>query len=435
MRLRCKPFLFVLLITVVSTGMLFAAGAGEQKLTGEKPFEGKVVNALIFSSLDTEYMINVLAPALKAETGIDLRIDQVPYEDIRAKQLADATGAKRYDIINPCTEWSFEYAQFASPLTNFVDNDNYPDPELDDMIPYVWDEFNSGEDIYWFPYQPDTRIFFYRKDLLQDAGLQPPQTWSELIAVAKALTKDTNGDGVIDQYGFGFPARRGWNLTLAWAPFLFSAGGELFNENNQPAFNSKAGLDALKLLIELKKYCPPDIDTYGEHELNENVKNGMIAMGVSASGITPEIEAEGVPVKGKIVSMGFPVQSKAVTPKYSACLGGWALGVSSYSRNTDAAAYAVMWLTNRENVANMQINGRQHASRLSQKNNPELLAVNPHVKAIVEILEKSVIFYHGVEGAQIGEMLNVRIAQAVSGELTPEIALQRAINDIQPYIN
>jgi ABC-type glycerol-3-phosphate transport system substrate-binding protein len=133
--------------------------------------------------------------------------------------------------------------------------------------------------------------------------------------------------------------------------------------------------------------------------------------------------------------MGFPVQSKAVTPKYSACLGGWALGVSSYSGNPDAAAYAVMWLTNRENVANMQINGRQHASRLSQKNNPELLAVNPHVKAIVEILEKSVIFYHGVEGAQIGEMLNVRIAQAVSGELTPEIALQRAITDIQPYIN
>ena len=30
-------------------------------------------------------MINVLAPALKAETGIELRIDQVPYEDIRAK--------------------------------------------------------------------------------------------------------------------------------------------------------------------------------------------------------------------------------------------------------------------------------------------------------------------------------------------------------------
>jgi len=157
-------------------------------------------------------------------------------------------------------------------------------------------------------------------------------------------------------------------------------------------------------------------------------------MGVSASGITPEIEAEGVPVKGKIKSTGFPVQSKNVEPKYSACLGGWALGVSSYSKEVDAAAYTVMWLTNRENVANMQINGRQHASRLSQAKNPALLAVNPHVEAIVEILEKSVIFYHGVEGAQIGELLNVRIAQAISRELSPEQALANAVKDITPLI-
>ncbi len=434
MRLKHKNLLSLLVLVIISMSMLFAAGNIEQTVTGDRPFEGKVVNALIFSSLDTEYMINVLAPALKAETGIELRIDQVPYEDIRAKQLADATGAKRYDIINPCTEWSFEYAQFASPLTKYVGDALYPDVELDDMIPYVWQEFNGGDDIYWFPYQPDTRIFFYRDDLLKENGLKPPKTWSELIAVAKALTQDTNGDGKIDQYGFGFPARRGWNLTLAWTPFLFSAGGELFDANSQPAFNSKAGIDALNLLIELKKYCPPDIDTYGEHELNENVKNGIIAMGVSASGITPEIEAEGIPVKGKIKSMGFPVQSTAVVPKYSACLGGWALGVSSYSRNVDAAAYTVMWLTNRENVANMQINGRQHASRLSQATNPKLLAVNPHVEAIVDILEKSVIFYHGVEGAQIGEMLNVRIAQAVSGELSPAVSLQRAVSDIKPLI-
>jgi maltose-binding protein MalE len=93
-----------------------------------------------------------------------------------------------------------------------------------------------------------------------------------------------------------------------------------------------------------------------------------------------------------------------------------------------------MWLTDRTNVANMQINGRQHASRLSQAANPQLLAVNPHVSAIVSILEKSVIFYHGPEGAQIGELLNVRIAQAVSGEMAPKAALDAAVRDIAPLI-
>jgi multiple sugar transport system substrate-binding protein len=421
----------LVLCLLVFSGLAFASGS--RQAPSDKLFAGTVVNALLFTSLDAEYIVNVLAPKLKAETGIELRVDQVPYEDIRARQLADATGAKRYDIINPCTEWSYEYAQFATPLTKYIGMADYPNVELDDMIPYVWEEFNGGKDVYWFPYQPDTRIFFYRTDLLSAEGLSEPKTWTDVLNAAKAMTKDTNGDGRIDQYGFGFPARRGWNLTLAWAPLLFAAGGELFDANNQPVFNSQAGIDAINFLIELKKYCPPDIDAYGEHELNDNAKNGLIAMGISASGITPELEVPGIPVKGKIKSIPFPVQPGA-TAKYSACLGGWAFGVSSYSKKMDAAAYTVMWLTDRTNVADMQINGRQHASRLSQATNPQLLAVNPHVSAIVSILEKSVIFYHGVEGAQIGELLNVRIAQAVSGEMGPKEALDTAIRDIAPLI-
>ena len=424
-----KKKLFITLLLLVASMMLFASGGKEASSDG-KMFDGEVVNALIFTSTDTDYMINVLAPRLKEETGIELRIDQVPYDDIRAKQLADVAGAKTYDIINPCTEWSFEYAQFAEPLTEYIGKEGYPDPELDDFIPFVWDEFNGGDEVYWFPYQPDTRIFFYRSDLLEEEGLEPPTTWDEMIDVAAKLTKDTDGDGQIDQYGFGFTARRGNNLTLAWVPFMFSAGGQLFDENNNPTFNSQAGIDALNLLIELKKYCPPDIDTYGEYELNKSVKEGLIAMGVSASAITPEIEAEGVPVKGKIITSDFPAQTSDTNVKYSACLGGWSLGVSSYSKHKDAAAYAVMWLTSKDISTEMEIHGRQHAARLSQAENAELLAVNPHVKGIVDVLEKSVIFYHGVEGAQINELLNVRIAQAVSGELSPEKALSLAEQDV-----
>lgn len=411
---------------------VFANGAQEDDSGNKKMFEGETVNALIFTSSDTDYMINVLAPKLKEETGINLQIDQVPYDNIRAKQLADVTGAKRYDIINPCTEWSFEYAQFAEPLNQYIGKADYPDPEIDDIIPYVWKEFNGSKNTYWFPYQPDTRVFFYRKDLLKQAGLEAPKTWNELLSVAKALTKDTDNDGKIDQYGFGFPARRGNNLTLAWVPFLFSAGGELFDEDNQPAFNSQAGIDAINLLRELKKYCPPDIDTYGEYELNKSAKEGSIAMGVSASAITPEVESSDVPVKGKISCTVFPVQSENTTVKYRACLGGWALGVSSYSKHKAAAAYTVLWLTDKANSTDMEIHGRQHAARLSQASNPELLAVNPHVKTIVDILEKSVIFYHGISGAQINELLNVRIAQAISGELSPKAALEKAEEDILP---
>lgn len=100
----------------------------------------------------------------------------------------------------------------------------------------------------------------------------------------------------------------------------------------------------MNLLLELKKYSPPDVISFGEHEVNQSVLHGQVAMGVSASAITPEIEAPDSPVKGNDTSSGFPLQSADTKPNHSAALGGWAFGVSDYSKHKDAAAYVAMWL-------------------------------------------------------------------------------------------
>lgn len=49
----------------------------------------------------------------------------------------------------------------------------------------------------------------YRPSLLKEAGYDaPPQTWDELLDMAKTLNKDTDGDGTIDIYGVGITASR-----------------------------------------------------------------------------------------------------------------------------------------------------------------------------------------------------------------------------------
>jgi len=422
-------------ISVLSaTAMIVGLGSSTTPALGaDKPFDGTELRALVFRSLDADYISSTLVRRLKSETGITLTVDQVPYEEVRAKQLADRAGAKRYDILNTTTEWSYEYRKFAAPLNDYIGKAGYPDIEQDDIIPFVWKAFNPGQKIAWMPYQPDTRIFFYRSDLLQGAGIQPPKTWADLLTAAKALTKPA-ADGKDAQYGFIFPGQRGWNLTLAWIPFVYAAGGDVFKDG-KPAFNSQAGVDALNLLLELKKYSPPDVITFGEYEVNQSVLHGQIAMGVSASAITPEIEAPGSPVKGKITASGFPLQSADTKPKHAAALGGWAFGVSEYSKHKDAAAYVVMWLASRPIVTEMQTNGRKHAARLSMAKDQGLLAVNPHIPAIVEVLSNAEIFFPGSQGAAIGELLNVRIAQAVAGEMKPQEALDAAVRDINNYLS
>ena len=448
-----KKIMALFLVLVMSLGMFAGCGASEPEApaTAEKvpaaeaapeakgeqekalPFEGTTVNALIFKSLDTDYIIETLAPRLKEETGIELVVNQVPYEEVRATQLADANGAKQYDIINPCTEWSYEYRQFSAPIDEYIGKEGYPDIKEDDLIDFVYNGFNPTGEKYFIPYQPDTRVFFFNKELLAEEGLEVPTTWDELLEAAKRLTKDTNGDGEIDQYGFVFSAQRGWNLTLAWVPFMFSAGGELF-DGTTPVFNSEAGVEAINFLRELKQYCPPDLDAYGEYEVNSAAVNGTAAMGVSASSITPEVEAASSLVKGKMGTAAFPVKIAGQEPKYSAGMGGWALGVSDYSKVKDAAAYTVMWLTSQEIVTEMEINGRMHASRYSQAENKDLLAVNPHVTTIVDVLAKSKIFYEGVEGAALGELVNLRVSQAVSGEMEVQEALDLAAKECSDYL-
>jgi multiple sugar transport system substrate-binding protein len=62
--------------------------------------------------------------------------------------------------------------------------------------------------------------------MFKAAGLDvnaPPKTWDEFLAYAKKLTRNTDGDGKIDQWGFGTVAAKspGYSLRLGYEPHAF----------------------------------------------------------------------------------------------------------------------------------------------------------------------------------------------------------------------
>ncbi len=76
---------------------------------------------------------------------------------------------------------------------------------------------------------------------------KPPQTISELIALGKQLTRDTDGDGRPDTYALA------WNYTEpAFAvPFIGGYGGWVIDEHNQPTLNTPAVVKAAQLIYDL----------------------------------------------------------------------------------------------------------------------------------------------------------------------------------------
>ena len=105
---------------------------------------------------------------------------------------------------------------------------------------------------------------FYNKTILDSIGEKAPETWDDVIRIAQKATKDTDGDGKIDQYGVS----QGWGQTFYqdlnwnWYNFIWQAGGEIFNDDGKCTINSEEGIAAAQLLFDLKnKYNALPEDT------------------------------------------------------------------------------------------------------------------------------------------------------------------------------
>ncbi|MBN9490309.1 MAG: ABC transporter substrate-binding protein [Alphaproteobacteria bacterium] len=101
---------------------------------------------------------------------------------------------------------------------------------LADFWPALHANATVDGELYAVPYQNSTPLLYYNKDHFKEAGLdpeKPPQTWAELVADAKKLTKGS-GDNV-ERYGFALPEGydyMGWIMEA----LTMSNGGRYFNE-------------------------------------------------------------------------------------------------------------------------------------------------------------------------------------------------------------
>jgi multiple sugar transport system substrate-binding protein len=122
-----------------------------------------------------------------------------------------------------------------------------------------------------------TSLLVYRKDLAAKAGVKAPKIWADLVAAAKALTLDTNGDGKPDIYGITLP---GDNLfiNILLGELIASNGGMLFDKSNRPQLTSKQMIETLEFLKELTRYAPPGWEGHGYRETFTNLYGQKAAM-------------------------------------------------------------------------------------------------------------------------------------------------------------
>jgi multiple sugar transport system substrate-binding protein len=101
-------------------------------------------------------------------------------------------------------------------------------PVKAEIDPALFESMEYKGKIWSVPFATNNVGIYYRPSLFQAAGItELPRTWEELRQVAKKLTRDTNGDGSIDQHGIFLPLGKGEFSVFIWLPFMWSGGGEL----------------------------------------------------------------------------------------------------------------------------------------------------------------------------------------------------------------
>lgn len=357
-------------------------------------------------------------------TGIKVNFAIVGYDVLNERSVLEMTsGTGSFDVIADVIEWVPGYA--ASGFVNDIGelNTKYGEKiKFDSLIPAVRAAHQHDGKQFSMPINAGTRMLMYRKDLLDAAGLQPPKTWDELRAAAKALT--TEG-----RYGMSMSAKTGpWNV-LNWVPYLYAAGGDVWDKDQKITVNSEAGVAALELWVDLireSKVTPQGVASYTIDQNQAGIADGSIAMATFES---VAALALGNPEKNPhAVSMGFgrfPVKSADTPATATAVLGGWGLVIPKNTAHEKAAYEFLAWATSQENDLKLARAIGQGAYTASLED-PEVVKKFPALPQVLDVLRGGKLLFPVPEGAELSNILSVAISEAITGSKTAKQALDDA---------
>jgi len=173
----------------------------------------------------------------------------------------------------------------------------------------------------------DLMMLYYRKSVLSKAGIQPPQTFSDLASAAKALSTGGNKGLFISNDGVGdIPALAVW-----------ANGGELVKDN-KAAFAGDAAVQAIAALKQLHDDKSVLLGFPTDWADPSAFTQGVVPMQWSGLWAMPQIQKELRDDFGILPWPGATAGTGAVR------VGGWTSMVNAKGKNVDAAKKFVQWL-------------------------------------------------------------------------------------------
>lgn len=156
--------------------------------------------------------------------------------------------------------------------------------KLDDFLPNTIETLKYDDHYVALPWAIDIRVWYYRKDLFEQANIQPPTSWEEIKAAAKTLTKPDK-----DQYGMVTAGDTlGAHLLLA---LILNNGGGLFTKDRALDVGSERNLEAMRYLGDLaqSRYIYPASAGYSGDDAISAFSQGKGVLFLNNPGISARL--------------------------------------------------------------------------------------------------------------------------------------------------
>ncbi|MBR0841012.1 ABC transporter substrate-binding protein [Bradyrhizobium liaoningense] len=198
----------------------------------------------------------------------------------------------------------------------------------------------------------DSMFLYYRKDLLDKYGLQPPTTWDELAAAAKKIA---DGEQNPNLQGLSF---QGKAIEGAVCTFLvpYWSLGKVVVKDGKLDFDREAAAKSLALWKNLADsgVAKKNIAEVATDDTRKEFQAGNVVFAVNWAYAWAMTQGADSAVVGKVGVARLP----AVTGgEQATCLGGWEWGVSAFSKHQEEAKKLVEYLSSPEVSKIMAIKG------------------------------------------------------------------------------
>ena len=212
-----------------------------------------------------EVVIELLPEFERTHPGIHVKVQQLPWSAAHEKLLTAFAGDSTPDLCQLGNTWIPEFVALnaLAPLDANAAASSIVDPR--DYFTGIWDTNRVGGKLYGVPWYVDTRLLFYRRDLLAQAGYAaPPRSWSEWTAMLDAIKQQR----IPAHYGIVLPASE-FEPLVALA--LQQDDPLLRDDGRFGNFESAGFTKALRFYVEMfrRGYAPPSTNADVSNVWNE----------------------------------------------------------------------------------------------------------------------------------------------------------------------